>query len=168
MFRFSRQFPFGNVRLDIDIQAQVSTVRDAEVSPKLPDGMHVENCTLLDFAFHCEPLQDVTLTFTMEPLDDWFGGFSSGEWLDAFAFEGPNMEHAAVGMRDPEWLCHAFSLELLDASHPKPSDLSCVASYRTRSAGLITVQLACARSKPTRFNGSDSSPWFAVDLAMTS
>lgn len=169
MLRFGRQFPFGNVRLEIDIQAQVAIVRDAAVSPQLPDGMKVDECRLLDFAFNADAAQEFKVTFAVEPYSDWFGGFSSGEHLDAFAFEGPNREHAAVGMRDPEWMCWKANIDLVEASHPRSSevsDLSHVASYRMRRAELVRFQLAVARSSPNRFDGRDSSPWFAVDLAM--
>jgi hypothetical protein len=167
MFLFRRQYPFSNVSLKIQSDASVGLIRDELAFPTLPEGMRVDDCWILEFGVDCGADQSLMLELEIDPTADWSGGFATGEWLDAVELESADGDCAAVGMRDPDWLSAQFDLELIKANHRDRPPLLFSATYRTRRAASMTIQLACAVSRSTKSDQEAVSPWFAVDLAMS-
>lgn len=167
MFRLSA--PFGDALLEIEtVSASVSAAEPSRVSPALPNGMRVDDCRLHAFSVSCDAGEIFKVTLRLDLRDGWKADFASGQWLDAFELYGPDRRVAAVATRDPEWFVGRFALEVIDASHPDLASTMTTATFRTLRATQLEIQAAVAwTNHPTTEREADS-PWFAVDLAMTS
>lgn len=128
--------------------------------------MRVDDCRLHSVSVACEFGDEFFVQFGFEARVGWIAERASGEDLDAFEFEHPEDGVAALGMRDPEWLCHRFGLVCLDASLARTTTNRLTARYKALSKTNVRLQAAFAwTNKPKTVREADS-PLFAVDLAM--
>lgn len=160
--------PFGEALLEIKTASAVATAdAPSRQDPALPAGMRVDDCQLQTVSINVDAGAVLSVMLRLDLKDGWKANFASGESLDAFEITSAGEALAAVGMRDPEWLCRSLSLKLIDASNPRTEHNILVARYQVVSAGPLNIQAAWAWiNKPTTDREKDS-PWFAVDLAMT-
>ncbi len=166
VFRLSA--PFGDILLELEATSAVTTTDDAAPErPILPDGMRVDGCWLHTTLIECDIGEVFTVALRLQPRNGWVASYASGEWLDAFELGSQNDGVAAVGMRDPEWLCQRFALVSLDASSPAGNQ-ALRATYKSLSKTRIEIQTAHAWTNHPKTDQEANSPWFAVDLAMTS
>jgi hypothetical protein len=159
--------PFGAVALEIETSSATVVVDDAvPAHPALPVGMRVDDCLLHSVSIDCKVGDEFFVQLAFEAGVGWIAERASGEGLDAFEFEHSWESIAALGMRDPEWICNRFRLVYLDASTGKAENSMLIARYKALSKTTVQLQAVCAwTSKPETEREADS-PLFAVDLAM--
>lgn len=130
--------------------------------------MAVDGCLLHSATFDCGIGDVFTVSLRFHARDGWIAHYASGESLDAFELEHLGDSVAVVAMRDPEWLCQRFDLVVLDVEIDKTGNSPLMARYKALSKTRIEIQTTYAwTNQPTTEREADS-PWFAVDLAMTS
>ena len=129
--------------------------------------MRVDDSELHLASMNCEAGEVLSVTLSLELKDGWRSEYMSGESLDAFEVTAVDGHVAAIGMRDPEWLCIRFGLEIVDANKPDAEANLLHASYRVLNADPINIQAALAWTNQPTTDREKDSPWFAVDLAMT-
>lgn len=168
MFAHRRRFPFAEFRLEIQTVSTTRMIHDAEpVCPTLPVGMRIDDCRLFAVSIACSAGETLTICLEVFPAEEWTAELATGEWLDGFELESRDGT-AALGMRDPEWLCDRFGLVSLEASSATARPHRCTATYKSLSRTQIDLQAACAWTHNPKTEQEALSPWFAVDLAMTS
>jgi hypothetical protein len=128
--------------------------------------MRVDDCHLHTASINCEAGEVLSVSLRLELKGGWRSEYASGESLDALQANAVDAHVAAVGMRDPEWLCSRFALKIIDANKPGPEATTLIARYQVLRAGPIDIQAALAWTIEPLTDRESDSPWFAVDLAM--
>jgi hypothetical protein len=132
--------PFGEALLEITTASAVVTAdAPSRQDPALPAGMRVDDCRLQTISISSDAGEVLSVVFRLQLKDGWTADFASGESLDAFEITSVEGASAAVGMRDPEWLCRRLPLKIIDASDPRiERNNMLVARYQVLNAGQST------------------------------
>lgn len=159
--------PFGEALLDIRTASGAATASaPSREYPALPAGMRVDDFRLHTASMNCEVGGVLSVTLRLELKNGWRPEYASGESFDAFEVTTVDGHVVVVGMRDPEWLCSRFGLEIIDANKPDAEANLLIARYQVLKAGSVDIQAALAWTNQPTTDRERDSPWFAVDLAM--
>jgi len=159
--------PFGEALLAIETTSAVLAADGPiHMRPELPDGLRVDGCSLHSISIDCQAGDVFSVVLCLALREGWTASYASGERLDAFEANGDGGRVAAVGMRDPEWLCTRFPLQVLEASKTANGASALTARFEVLRAARIDIQAAVAWTNHPATAPEADSPWFAVDLAM--
>ncbi|MEL6257955.1 MAG: hypothetical protein AAFQ67_02720, partial [Pseudomonadota bacterium] len=148
---------------------EVSGIRSSLNSPRhlepgslrLPEGMRVDGCIVQATNARAETESEFTISVSYDVNPGYSVGPSSGQWLEAFAVEGPCLS-GAFGIRDDDWWAGQRGVV-----RAVPEGLGLL-RLQVASAISIEIELSVAWIFEPNNESEQLSPWFAADLVMKS